>query len=89
MDDRVAGLVISYQLAFLRVDDQRFPFLAVADLVAGSFKVGLGDMGLVLQGEAMAASLSRFARSAPDMPGVVRAMTSSDRDASSNGLPTA
>src|ERR1017187_5149524 len=50
MDNRVAGLVISHQLAFLWADDQRFPFLPVADLVAGSFKVGLGDMGLVLQG---------------------------------------
>ena len=43
MDDRVACLVIGHQLPFLRIEDQRFPFLTVADLVAGSFKVeGLG-----------------------------------------------
>ena len=77
----VTGLVIGGQLLFFFGHDHRAAFGAHHHLVPGRLELGHADDALPTRAASNAASLTRLARSAPEKPGVPRAMISGRRRA--------
>ena len=73
-DDRVAALVIGGEELLLLGHDQRLALGAHHHLVLGVLELACVTMRLLRRAAIRAASLTRFMRSAPEKPGVPRAM---------------